>query len=96
MDDLEIKICKVEQPSCLATVEVLGLTEVCQVLVICEDLDGEWGSVEVMSPGFQSADDGKELPVVDVIVLFCSDERLGEIRAGMPIAIGVGLKEDSA
>ena len=87
MDDLEIEVCKIEEPSHLMTVEVLGLMEVCQVLVVGKDLNGEWGSVEVMSPGFQGADNGEELPVIDIIVLFCWDEQLGEVGAGVPVAI---------
>ena len=75
-------------------VDVLGLMEVYQVLVICEDLDREGGTMEIMSPGFQGVDDGKELSVIDVIIAFCWDERLGEVGAGVPIAIGVGLEED--
>ena len=31
-------------------VEVLGLTEVCQVLVVSKDLDGEQGAIEVVLP----------------------------------------------
>ena len=50
MDDLEVKVGKIEQPSGLLTVEILGLMEVCQVFVVCEDLDGERGAMEVMSP----------------------------------------------
>ena len=96
MDDFEIEVCKVEQPSRLATIEVLGLTEVRQVLVICEDLDGERGSMEIVSPGFQGADDGKELSVVDVVVSFGWDKRLGEVRAGVPFAVGVSLEENGA
>ena len=41
MNDFEIKISKVKHPSGLAAVEILGLMEACQVLVIGEDLDGE-------------------------------------------------------
>ena len=74
MDDLEIEIRKVKQPSCLVTVEVLCLTEVHQVLVVSKDLYGERGSVEIVSPGLQGADDGEEFSVVDVIVSFCWDE----------------------
>ena len=40
-------------------VEVLGLIEVCQVLVICKDLDGEGGAMEVVSPALQGVDDGE-------------------------------------
>ena len=74
MDDPEIEICEVEQPSCLVTVEVLGLTEVCQVLVICKDLDRKRGTMEVMPPGLQGVDDGEEFPVIDVVVLLCGDK----------------------
>ena len=91
MDDLEIEVCKVEQPACLAAVEVLCLTEVRQVLVVGEDLDGEWGSVEIMSPRLQGADDCEEFPVIDVIIAFSGDERLGKVGAGVPITIGVSL-----
>ena len=71
MDDFQVKICKVKQPLGLAMIEVLCLTEVCQVLVICRDLDREGGSMEIVSPGFWSADDCKEFPIIDIIVLLC-------------------------
>ena len=51
-------------------VEVLGLIEIYQVLVVGEDLDGEGGSVKVMSSGFQGVDDCEEFPVIDVIISF--------------------------
>ena len=95
MNDFQIKVCEVEQPTCLAAVEVLRLTEVRQVFVICEDLDGKWGSMEVVPPGFQGMDDGEELLVIDVIILFCGDERLGEIGTGVPITVSVSLEENS-
>ena len=96
VDDLEIEIHKVEQPPCLAAVEVLGLTEVRQVLVICEDLYGEGGTMEIVPLGLQSADDGEELLVVDIVVSFGWDKRLGEVRTGVPVAVRVGLEEDGA
>ena len=55
-------------------IKVLSLVEVCQVFMIGEDLDREGGSMEVVSPGFQGMDDGKEFPVIDVVVLFHRDE----------------------
>ena len=91
MDDLQIKICKIEQLTCLVAVEILGLTEVHQVLMISEDLDREWGTVEIVSPGLQGMDDGKEFLVIDVIVPLCWDEQLGEIGTRVPIAIGISL-----
>ena len=50
MDDLEVKVGKIEQPSGLSTVKILGLTEVRQVFVVYEDLNGERRVIEVMSP----------------------------------------------
>ena len=55
-------------------VKVPGLMKVCQVLVVSEDLDGKGGSMEVVSPRFQSMDDGQELLVIDVIVSLGRDE----------------------
>ena len=87
MDDFEVKISKVEQPSCLVTIEVLCLTEVHQVLVIGEDLYRKGGAVKIVPPGLQSADDGKEFTVIDVIVSFSRDEQLGEVGTGIPVTI---------
>ena len=52
MDDSQIKVYKVKSPLCLAVVKVLGLMEVCQIFMVSEDLDREWGSMEVVSPRF--------------------------------------------
>ena len=60
--------------------------------MIGKDLDGEGGTMKVMSPGFQGADDGQEFSIVDVIIPFCWRERLREIGTRMPVAIRVGLK----
>ena len=79
MDDLQVEVCKIKQPPGLVAVKVLGLMEVRQVLVVHKDLDREWGSMEVMSPGFQGVDDGEEFAVVDVVVSFSGDERLQEV-----------------
>ena len=51
VDDFQIEVHKVEQPSRLVMVEVLCLLEVCQVLMIHKNLNGERGSVEVVPPG---------------------------------------------
>ena len=96
VDDLEIEVRKIEQPSCLATVEVLCLTEIRQVLVVRKDLYGERGAVEVVSPGLQGADDSEEFSVVDIVVSFRRDERLREVGVGVPVAVGIGLEEDGA
>ena len=42
MDHFESKVCKVNEPSGLLTVESLRDMEVCEIFVIGEDLDGKW------------------------------------------------------
>ena len=47
--------------------------------MISKNLDEKGGTVEVMSPGFESMDDSKELVIIDVIILFCQGEGLRKI-----------------
>ena len=47
----KIKLRDVKKPASLATVELLGLPEIGELLVVGEDLDGGGGSEEIMSPG---------------------------------------------
>ena len=70
------------------------MSEVGKVFVVSEDLDREGGAVKIVSKGFESADNGKEFTVVDVIVSFCLRERLGKVGTRVPIAVGVSLKEN--
>ena len=71
VDHFQVEIGEVNEPTGLPLVKVLGGTEVCEIFVIGEDLDWERRSVEVVSPRFQGADDGKEFSVIDVVVSFC-------------------------
>ena len=50
--------------------------EVHQILVVCEDLDQEEGSMEIMPLGLQGMDDCEEFMIIDIIVLFCRDKGL--------------------
>ena len=50
VDHFQVKVRKIDEPASLSPVEVLGGTEVSEVLVVGEDLDWERGSVEVVSP----------------------------------------------
>jgi hypothetical protein len=72
------------------------LAEVREVLVIGECLDWKWESMEIVMPGLEGTDDSEEFPIIDVIVPFCRAKGLGEVRAGVPVTIGVSLEEDSA
>jgi hypothetical protein len=84
MGDFEIKVSEVEKPTSLSSVEVAGFAEVGEVFMVSEDLNREGGASEVLSPGFESSDDGAEFLVIDIVVLFCGDEGLGEIGTGVP------------
>ena len=57
MNDLQIKVSKIKQLPGLVMVEILGLTEVYQILVVCEDLNRERGAVEVVSSRLSGMDD---------------------------------------
>ena len=50
VDHFQVEVCKVDKPTGLSLVEVLGGTEVGEVLMVGEDLDWEGGSVEVVPP----------------------------------------------
>ena len=52
----------------MTAIESLGLSEVSEVFVVREDLNGEGGAVEVVSPGLQGTNDRKEFSVIDVVV----------------------------
>ena len=91
VDHFQIEVSEVDEPVGLSTIEGLGGMEVGEILMVSEDLYRERGSVEVVSPGFQGTDDGKEFSVVDVVVPFCWGEQLGEVGTGVPFAIQVSL-----
>ena len=96
MPHIEIEIGKVEKPASLAAIQRLRLSGVCEIFVVSEDLDREGGAMEIVAPCFQGANDGKEFAVVDVVIPFRRGERLREVGARVPVAIGVSLKEDSS
>ena len=73
------------------TIEGLGEMKVSEIFVVSEVLHGEWGSMEVMLPGFQGTDDCEEFSVIDVIVLLSQREQLREIGAGVPFTVQVSL-----
>jgi hypothetical protein len=96
MNHLEIKICKTDKPLGLAVVQGLWLMEVHKVFVIGKHLDGKWGSMEIVTPGFKGSDDSEQFSVIDVIVPLSWAKGLREVGAGMPITVGVSLEEDGA
>jgi len=55
--------------------------------VVGKDLNWKGRAMEVVLPGLKGMDDGKEFAVINIIVSFRLRERLGKVRAGMPIPI---------
>ena len=74
VDHSEVEVGEVNEPACSLAIEVLGGMEVGEVFMVSEDLDWERGSVEVVSPRFQGADNSEEISVIDVVVSFCWGE----------------------
>ena len=50
VDHFQVEVCEVDEPTGLSSVEVLGGTEVGEILMVGEDLDWEGGSMEIVSP----------------------------------------------
>ena len=65
----------------------MGLTEIGQVFVVGEDLYREGGTVKIVAPGFQGANDRKEFPVIDVVIALGRGERLREVGTRVPFSI---------
>lgn len=80
----EVVVCKLREPVSLSTVQLRGLLEVLQVLVISEDLDNMLRSQEILTPLFQRMHDGQQLLVIDLIVAFCHGHSFGKIGDRAP------------
>ena len=76
MDHFQVEVREVDKPARLTAVENLGLAEICKVFVVGEDLYREGGAVEIVSPGFQGANNGEKFSVIDIIVSFGRGEGL--------------------
>ena len=84
----EVKVCEVKEP--------LGRTEEHEVLMISEDLDRKWGTMQVVAPSLESVNNSQEFLIVDIIITFGGREGLEEVGAWMPVAISICLEKDSA
>ena len=74
VSELKVEISEIQEPTSLATIQVLGGAEEGEVFVICENPDREWGAMKVVTPGFESTNNGEEFPIVNIIVTFCRGE----------------------
>ena len=76
VDHFEVEVCEVDKPMRLSAIERLGLSEIGEVLMVGEDLYRERGAMEVMSPGFQGANDSEEFAIIDIVVTLSRGEGL--------------------
>ena len=87
MDEGKVKYGQEEGPVCLPAVQVLGPSEVCEVLMVVQDLYGVFGSFQNVSPLFQASDDRQEFFVMDLIVPLSTGKTLGCESYWMPFVI---------
>ena len=80
----------------MTSVKHLGLSEISKVLVVGEDLHREGRAVEVVAPRLQGANNGEEFSIINIVVPFGGGERLRQVGAWMPVAVGVGLEKNGA
>ena len=70
----QVKVLEKEKPLGLFSQEFSRFLEVGEVLVVCKNLHREGGSKKILSPFFYAADNGQQLPIEDVVVVFCGHE----------------------
>src|ERR1700743_3643012 len=84
---------EVERPPGLPPVEMLGLPEVLQILVVGPDLHWVLRSLKEMPPLLKRSDNGEHLLVVDLVVPLGVVEALGEKGHWVPFLVGAQLRE---
>ena len=87
----DVKVLEKEGPVSLAMREFAWIFEVGQVLMVGEDRDRMWGALQVLLSFTQSKDDSEKLLIVDVIVMFCCREGLGEVCTRVKVTGSVRL-----
>ena len=77
---------KVQRPLSLLLVQLLGCTEVLEVLVVHPNLKLVWGTFKVVLPLLQCMDDCQHLLVMDFIVPLNRAEAFGEESNWVPFS----------
>src|ERR1700753_2094825 len=91
MMEYNIEPGEVERPPGLPPVEMLGLPEVLQILVVGPDLHRVFCSLKEMPPFLKRSDNGEHLLVVDLVVPLGVVEALGEKGHWVPFLVGAQL-----
>src|SRR5271169_4938526 len=93
MEEGEVEPGQVKGPSGLPPVEVLGLLEVLQVLVVGPNLYRVLSAFEEVPPLFERPDDREHLLVVDLVVTLHVVEALGVEGDRVPLPVRARLRE---
>ena len=96
MDEMQVEVREIKEPSSLMTVQALGGTEEGKVFMIGENLDREGRTMEVMTPSFEGTNNCEKFTIINIIVAFCQRKRLRQIGARVPFSIGICLEENHA
>jgi hypothetical protein len=80
----EVKPQQVERPHSLLTIEFLGDSEILQVLMVSPDLDRVLRTFKVVSPLFQTSDNGQHLHIMNLIVVHDQIQHLGQEHNWVP------------
>ena len=72
----------------------MRVLDIREVFVVSDDGHRVQGALQVLFPFRKGKNDGKELSVVDVIIMLSWKERLGEVSTRMEIFIGVFLHKN--
>src|SRR5260370_18566443 len=96
VDEGEVEWRQVERPSGLPPIELLSITEVGEVLVVCECVEPFRSTFEEMLPLLQCSHDGKHLFVMGGIVLLDVCEALRHETHWMEMTIILKLRQNGA
>ena len=94
MDEVEVEILKEHHPLGLMAGQLLWLVKVRQILMVGEEGDGVVGSLEVVAPVVEGVNSSKQLPIIDIVVMFSRGEGLGKIGTRMKVTVIISLHED--
>src|ERR1700753_479541 len=93
MVEYNVKPGEVERPPGLPPVEMLGLPEVLQILVVGPDLHRMLRSLKEVPPLLECSDNGEHLLVVDLVVPLGIVEAFGEEGHRVPLPVGAQLRK---
>jgi len=84
MSEMEIETAEVQGPLCLLMCEVLCRVPIFQVSMVGDNVEHLREAFQIVLPVFESTNDGKHLLIIDLVILFGFDHRLGSEDDRMP------------